>query len=335
MFVDTSPIFIGGIERSGTSLLYALLASHPNIAMTRRTNLWAYFYNRYGDLHNPHNFERCIEAMMKFRRLWILKPDYAALRREFWQGKPDYIRLFSLLWEQIAARQQKPRWGDKSLNTEKYADIIFEAYPEAKILHILRDPRDRYASALKRWKKIRGGVGSGTAMWLASVRLAERNIEKYPNRYKIVRYESLATNPEETTREVCDFLGEVFYPEMLTMKGAETFRDEGGNSSFEQHGAGTISTRSIGRYRSYLSKEDIGFIQWTAGKKMTTYDYTLDAVRLSGKKQFTFPMVTIPWNLARMIAWNGREAMLDRSGREIPSDRIVPESVEAQVSDLG
>jgi len=329
--VETSPIFIGGIERSGTSLLYALLASHPNIAMTRRTNLWAYFYNRFGGLQNPQNLERCLAAMVKFRRVWILKPDFAALRREFWQGKPDYIRLFTLLWEQIAARQGKHRWGDKSLNTEKYAGIIFQAYPDAKMLHILRDPRDRYASALKRWKKIRGGVGSGTAMWLASVRLAERNMAKYPDQYKIVRYETLAANPEETIREVCDFLGEAYYPEMLTMKGAETFRDEGGNSSFEQHGAGTISTRSIGRYRSFLSKEDIGFIQWTAGNKMRAYDYTLDPVRLSGKKQITFPMVTIPLNLARMAAWNGREAMLDRSGREIPSDRIVSEGVEAQV----
>jgi hypothetical protein len=329
--LENSPIFIGGIERSGTSLLYALLASHPKIAMTRRTNLWPYFYNRYGDLQVPENLDRCIEAMMKFRRLWVLKPDFSSLRREFWQGKPDYIRLFTLLWEQIAARQGKPRWGDKSLNTEKYADVIFQAYPDAKMLHILRDPRDRYASALKRWKKIRGGVGSGTAMWLASVRLAERNLAKYPGQYKIVRYETLAAYPEETSREVCDYLGEEFFPEMLTMKGAETFRDEGGNSSFEQHGAGTISTRSIGRYRSYLSREDIGFIQWSAGRKMSAYDYALDPAPLAGKNQLSFPLVTVPLNLVRMAAWNGREAMLDRSGREIPPDRILSDGVEAQV----
>ena len=54
------PIFIGGAERSGTSLLYALLTSHPNISMTRRTNLWAYFYNQYGDLSHPQNLERCL-----------------------------------------------------------------------------------------------------------------------------------------------------------------------------------------------------------------------------------------------------------------------------------
>ena len=51
------PIFIAGPERSGTSLIYALLASHPNIAMTRRTNMWTHYYKQYGDLSQPENFE--------------------------------------------------------------------------------------------------------------------------------------------------------------------------------------------------------------------------------------------------------------------------------------
>ncbi len=35
-------IFVAGIERGGASLMYAVLASHPHIAMTRRTNWWAF-----------------------------------------------------------------------------------------------------------------------------------------------------------------------------------------------------------------------------------------------------------------------------------------------------
>ena len=35
--MSQGPIYIAGLERSGTSLIYALLASHPNIAMFRRT----------------------------------------------------------------------------------------------------------------------------------------------------------------------------------------------------------------------------------------------------------------------------------------------------------
>ncbi|MFN2221113.1 MAG: sulfotransferase, partial [Candidatus Promineifilaceae bacterium] len=50
--MQNNPVYVAGLERSGTSLMYALLASHPRIAMTRRTNMWTHFYNQYGDLAN-------------------------------------------------------------------------------------------------------------------------------------------------------------------------------------------------------------------------------------------------------------------------------------------
>lgn len=327
---EHGPIFIGGVERSGTSLLYALLGSHPNIAMTRRTNLWPYFYERYGDLSQPENLDRCLAAMKHYNRVMVLKPDFDSLRSDFLAGERSYARLFSLLWGQVAARAGKPRWGDKSLNTERYADLIFGIYPNAKILHIIRDPRDRFASALKRWKVIRGGVGSGTAMWLGSVHLAKRNMRKYPGRYRAVRYESLASQPEETMAEVCAFLNEPYTPDMLSMKSAETFRDEGGNSAFEQHAPGTISTRSIGRYQKFLSPEMIAFIQTFAGPEMREYNYTFDRIQLPKQKWLRFYLADLPVNLARMLMWNGREAYLDRIGREIPSSRILSDTNGAQ-----
>src|SRR3990172_4921197 len=123
--MDSGPVFVVGIERSGTSLIYALLASHPNIAMTRRTNLWTHFFGQYGDLHRRENFERCLASMLRYKRLLPLKLDPERIRREFWQGEPSYAHLFALLEEHYAERQGKRHWGDKSLNTERYVDAIF------------------------------------------------------------------------------------------------------------------------------------------------------------------------------------------------------------------
>jgi hypothetical protein len=124
-------------------------------------------------------------------------------------------------------------------------------------------------------------------------------------------------------REICDFIGEKYTPEMLTMRGAENFRDEGGNSSFEQHTPGTISTSSVGRYRKYLTPRSIAFIQAAAGREMHSLDYALDDVHLPGREQLLFAALDMPLNSARLNAWRLREAYLDRVGRSIPPSRLV------------
>ncbi len=323
--MERGPIFIAGLERSGTSLMYALLASHPRLAMTRRTNLWTYFYNQYGDLSQPGNFERCLSMMIRYKRLVVLEPDADRLREEFWQGEPTYGRLFALLEEQVAQRKGKPRWGDKSLNTEHFAEPVFAAYPGARILHMIRDPRDRYASVLARWKSRRGGVGAGTAMWLSSVSLAQVNRQRYPHQYKIIRYETLATKPEETLREICAFIDEDYVPEMLAMRGAKTFREQGSNSSYGQREPGVISTNSIGRFRQVLSPNQITFIQNQAGEEMLAFDYELDVVERPFRQRLRFSLLDWPLNRALLIAWRVRQSIRQQTKTPLPAYRIVPE----------
>ena len=324
--MNKGPIFIAGLERSGTSLIYAILASHPNIAMTRRTNLWTHFYNQYGDISQRDNFERCLTMMMRYRRLLVLEPDADALRREFWQGEQTYARLFALLEEQYARRMGKPRWGDKSLNTERYAEPIIAAYPNARILHMIRDPRDRYASVIKRWKVRRGGIGAGTAMWLESVRLAQENQQQFPDHYKVVCYETLAREPEATMQEICAFIGEPYVPEMLSLQGVPTFRDQGGNSSYGARTPGTISADSIGRFSKVLSKGEIAFVQAYAAEQMRAFGYETIPIHFAAHEQARYWLVGWPLNAARMVAWRMMEAVQNRKGRPVPSYRLVPET---------
>lgn len=324
--MEKGPVFVAGLERSGTSLMYALLATHPGLAMTRRTNMWTYFYNQFGDLSQPENLESCLSLMMKYKRLVKLKPDPERIRREFQKGtNKSYARLFALLEEHYAEEANKPRWGDKSLNTERYAEPIFAAYPGARILHMMRDPRDRYASVIKRWKVRRGDVGAGTAMWLSSVSLAKENQRRYPDQYKIVRYETLAKQPEETLQEICEFIDEPYVPEMITMQGAKKFREQGSNSSYEQRKPGSISTSSIGRYRQVLSPRQIAFIQSIAKQEMKDFAYELDPIELDSADRLKLIFSDWPRNMALLLTWRVREAIKDQTGRKLPDYRIVPE----------
>lgn len=309
------PIFVGGLDRTGTSLIYALLASHPNIAMSRRTNWWTYFYGRFGDLAVDAHLDRCLDTMRRYRRHRKLDPDWDRLRGDFIAGERGYGRLFALMEEQHAARLGRPRWGDKSLHTERYAELVFDQFPDARIVHMVRDPRDRYASVLRRWKRVRGGAGASTAAWVASIRLGERNRANQPDGYRLLRYEDLATRPEETMREVCAFIGEPFAPRMLAMEGATDFRDAGGNSSFEQFASGAISTSSIGRYRSVLDPADIAFIQDEAADEMRRHGYALDPAPVGPGGQWRYRLTQWPANRARMAGWRAREWVSDRIGR--------------------
>lgn len=321
--MERGPVFVAGLERSGTSLLYALLASHPNIAMTRRTNLWTHFYGQYGDLREDANAERCIDMMGRYKRLVVLQPDWDRLRHDFLAGERTYARLFALLEEQHAERLGKPRWGDKSLNTERYADQIFASNPGARILHMIRDPRDRYASSVTRWKRRRGGVGAGTAEWLSSARAAQRHERRYPQQYRTIRYESLASRPEETVRDLCAFIGEDYAPAMLTMEGAPTFKEQGSNSSYEKRAAGVISTNSIGRFREVLAPGQVAFIQRLARGPMTSFAYEPEPVALDADEQLRYALVDLPVESAHLVAWRAREAIRNRHGRPVPEYRLV------------
>jgi len=326
---SAGPVFISGLERSGTSLLFALLASHPSLAMTRRTNLWTYFYNQFGDLSRTENFDRCLGQMMRYKRLVVLKPDAARIRREFLQGERTYGRLFEILQRNHAERLGKPRWGDKSLNTDRFTDQIFAAYPQARILHIIRDPRDRYASSRTRWQTMKGLAGAATAMWLSSIQRAQRNQRKYPDRYLIVRYESLTSQPEATLRRICSFIGEEYSPQMLEMRGSGKFRERGGNSSYGTRRT-TVTRDSIGRFRQVLSKSEIAFMQACAGARMRAFDYSLDSIRFSWKDALLLYCFDGPINLARFLFWQFRESYENRAGRKLPAYRIIPDSTATQ-----
>ena len=324
--MEKGPVFVAGLERSGTSLMYALLATHPGLAMTRRTNMWTYFYDQFGDINQPDNLDSCLDLMMKYKRLVKLKPDRERIRREFLEGSDkSYARLFALFEEHFAEQQGLTRWGDKSLNTERYAGPIFAAYPGARILHMIRDPRDRYASVIKRWKVRRGDVGAGTGMWLSSFNLGQTNQKRYPTQYKVVRYETLAAQPEKTLKEICAFIDEPYVPEMITMQGAKKFREQGSNSSYEQRKPGAISTSSIGRYRQVLSPRQIAFIQSVAKQEMQVYDYELDDIDLASADRLKLIFADWPRNMLLLLTWRVREAIMNQKGRKLPDYRIVPE----------
>ncbi len=312
------PVFVCGADRSGTSLVFALLASHPNLSMVRRTNMWRWFHGRFGDLSDPQNLDEAIDTLSRYRRLAVLDPDWSRIRSELGAGEPTYGRLFELMHRHRAEKLGCPRWGDKSLHSEHFADTMFAEFPDARVIQLVRDPRDRYASIFKRYDSARGDVIGATGRWLASARAAERNRNRYQGRYLVVRFEDLLHDPVPVTNHICDFIGEDFVPEMLTMAG--TPEHSRGNSSFGDLPANTISTAPIGRWRTVLEPADVAAIQLVAGRTMTRFGYSLERAALPGSERLRF-VARMPHHAGRLATWSVRDRYM-RHRATVPAARL-------------
>lgn len=320
MTPDDGPIFLAGLDRSGIGLLGELLEAHPNIAITRRINFWSFFYKRFGDLSQPANLDRCLDAMLRYTRVAVLEPDRARLRAELLEGETIYARLFTLLQEQNAQRLGKSRWGDKSLKAEQYADVILDAYPTAKMIHVVRDPRDRYASQLTHRGVGRGRIGAGAAMWLWSVRLGERNERRYPDRYRIVQYESLVSDPVEVFSAILEFVGEEYVPGLV--RGADDPAEET-QVVDEPRMTRIVGTASVGRFRTVLSARDVAFLQAIPRPFVERFGYEDVRVVMSRCDRVRFVVWDAPLNLARMVGWRAGMEIRDRLGRRPSARRMT------------
>jgi hypothetical protein len=283
----SGPILIGGLSHSGKTEVRTVLGAHPELSLTRRTYLWDRFYGRFGDLTRSRNLERCLEAMLRSDGVATLQPDPASIREELAAGPATYARLFGIFHRQHAERSGKRRWGEQLGFVERYADPVFATFPDARMIHLIRDPRARYASGSDARRR-RGSVGWETARWLRSVDLAERNERRHPRRYRVVRYETLAARPEETMRELCDFVGEPFLDVMADalLRTALHLGDD------DAPAAATAR-----------SSADLAFVELAAARQLTGLGYPPAGIRMPARRRLSFLLVDRPLNRTAMAAW--------------------------------
>ena len=321
---ERDPVFVAGLDRSGKTTLAAFLTSHPSIAIPPvGSNLEMYFYRRFGDLRDDANLDRCLAAMSRYKHVRILEPDVEAIRETFRGGPATYERLFALFLAGYADRERKRRWGAQTGLLERHADMLFAAYPGARFVHLVRDPRDRYEASLAAWPDGRARAGGATARWRYSVGLGERNLRRYPGRYLVVRFEDLLLDAEGTLRDVLGFLGEPFDPAILEMPGAPAHREK-----LARHGGpgGLLSPRFIGGFRGRIPARELAFIQTFAARPMRRHGYNPEPVRMRGRERAGL-LLDVPKQLVRMLAWRGSEELRVRFpirfGRELDRRMIV------------
>ena len=284
--MKNDPIFIGGMQRSGTSLMRAIVGSHPDIAIFEwDLPLWTYFFDRFRnlDLTNSVPLAELIDEIFsheKIKACHVTLNRSAVEMRISEQADRDITcgLVFKCFLEEYAHRIGKPRWGLKTPHNEFYADKIFTAYPNARMVQMIRDPRDVAVS----YKSYNNGSWyyspkAHIDKWKKSIELSQENSYRYKGRYLCVRYEDLVKNPEKTIRGVCGTLDIEFRYSMLDMDGQLGWK--GNNSFFDDIGMQSrgISTCAIARYRTQLQPYLVYLYQKRLGMHFIRLDYEVES----------------------------------------------------------
>jgi glycosyltransferase involved in cell wall biosynthesis len=122
-------------------------------------------------------------------------------------------------WELICGEQNKQRWVEKAPDHIYTLGKIFAHCPQSKIIWMLRDGRDVVCSKLQTRNKI-FGFEKLLNNWIAS-NIAGLNFIDDP-RIKLVKYEDLVTNTEQTLQDIFQFL-EADYVETILDYQSKSF----------------------------------------------------------------------------------------------------------------
>ena len=205
-----APFFVIGFQRSGTTLLRMMLDSHPEVAIPLDvTGLWSRYAERlddYDGLRSTDAIRRLIGDLLAEERIGLWQVPLDAARLESSLTTRDYAGVIAAFYGAYAHAKGKRRWGDKDPGNMVRLHEIYRWFPDARIVHIVRDGRDACLSQIRQ-EFGHSEVVSCAADWREQVWWV-RCIGGIlgPERYHEVRYEDLLAEPEARLRALCDFL---------------------------------------------------------------------------------------------------------------------------------
>lgn len=259
-------IAIGGCARSGTTLVRVILDSHSRVVIGPPTSLFI-----------PVRLDPQDIAF----RLALGEERIATLSTR----APNRVEFIESVAHEVKAVYGKQIWGDKTARNVHRFKWILEHFPNARIIHVIRDGRDVVCSLRthRRRRVVDGEIQPIETMmplrlcmdrWIEAV---EAGIAlRGDRRYFEVYYEELVANPMNTIKAICEFLKISFEPQMLLFhEFTGPLRDP---IRFPQNLEATfpLYTRASGRWRFDLSMEDARWVQRVLNPLLHHLGYSTD-----------------------------------------------------------
>jgi Sulfotransferase family len=200
------PIFIIGLPRSGTTLVEKIICGHSTVAAGGELAFLSELRKVASELLSaPQPFPE------NLAQSWTADRHYAAtLFRDYYLARAERYGLLG---------NGKAFFTDKMPFNEIYLPLLKMAFPQAKIVHVMRHPLDVCVSTIS--NDVTQGFNSGyriedTAHLLAAVfELFEHYRRELDLGDYVLRYEALVADPAGQTRKLVDYLGLPFEEALL------------------------------------------------------------------------------------------------------------------------
>lgn len=314
----TSPIFVIGTPRSGTTLTAKILGKHSRLFMPGETHYFDDIYyrrNQIGSLNIDETFEKIAERLYTLYGRYNepddqdfiqnLFPDIGSLSSHI-KGSKSYCEILERFMDVQKEHKGKNRWGNNAPKDIFNIKEILDCFPNAKFIVCVRDLRAFLYSYKGKWKNTVSDFHTQRVkklyhpvitsyLWKASMKQLSE-VKRYipENNYVIVRYEDLVSEPETTVKNICETIGEQFEPEMLEI--------ETHNSSNVSRSKG-IFTSSINLWETELTPEEIAVGQYIAGEQLIECSYKPVSVKIKPIRLFLIYLTT-PFALIRALNAN-------------------------------
>ncbi|MEN8243171.1 MAG: sulfotransferase, partial [Chloroflexota bacterium] len=287
------PVFIVGHPKAGTSLLLNLLDSHSQLVVfpeetlflrrvlplleksprgawygIAKANLIDFFnWNTESTVPSQAGFETHDYSFISFDAVEkAMEKDWGSVATY-----GDVLSAAVIAFGDAAGQlsESASRWVEKTPLHEYAANKIFELWPEAKILHIVRDPRDNFSSYER--KHADWTAQHFARKWRRSTRAGLTSLRRFgPDRYLMLKYEDLVLDNQEVIERICTFL-EIRFEEILNQP-TKVGKAWSANTMFGV-GSEQISSAPVGRWENILSNDDVTVIEVIASKQMKACGY--------------------------------------------------------------
>lgn len=276
MMDGSNLVFIVGAPRSGTTWLQLLMYNTGVFATAQETHLFSAYLKSTQKSWENHSKVEGLQRVIGLPSLMAREEFVAAL-------KPFVDSVFQRI---ASASPTAQLILEKTPDHSFHCSFIKEVYPQARFIHIVRDPRAVVAStvaAAKGWGKkwAVDDVRVNTRKWCSYVEAIAQSTECFPNDVYTLKYEDLSKEPVNKLQDFCDWLGQPIADEILN-KAAKNCAMENLRRGLteapwrlDSEPEHFFRKGKVESWRDEFTEDDVSLICQIAGELMNTYGYSI------------------------------------------------------------